>query len=81
MNKWVSHKGDILTEPCNVEGYNSLDINNKKIFEAFLKRYYKYWEYPENHMPIKVVYMSKEKYLKVLFNDTWLHVVDAYTWY
>lgn len=84
MNKWISYKGDKLTPPEQVKGYSKLTEENKKLFTAFLENFYKVWEYPEDHIPVKVV-LKKDKdngtYLRTDFNGEWYHVKNATTWY
>lgn len=87
MNKkeeWTSYKGDSLTSPSEVKGYSKLPEECKKLFEAFLRNFYKVWEYPEEHTPIKVVlkkYRVNGSYLRVEFKNEWLHVTGPNTWY
>lgn len=84
MNEWISYKGDTLTAPEDVAGYNKLSEENKKLFITFLKNFYKAWEYPEQHIPVKVCF-KKDKangaYLRVDFEKEWFHVKGPNTWY
>lgn len=83
MNEWVSYKGNVLKSPEQVAGYNKLSEDTKKLFVAFLRNFYKVWEYPEEHVPVKVVF-KKDKdgaYLRVDFNGEWYHVKGPTTWY
>lgn len=77
--EWISYKGDALTPPEKVKGYNKLSEENKKLFTAFLKNFYKVWGEPEDHQPVKVT--SKETYLRVDFNGEWYHVTGPSSWY
>lgn len=78
----LSYKGDVLTEPEEVKGYNKLNAEHKKLFEKFLKNYYEVWEFPEEHLPIKVRYVTgRESYLRVDFKSGWLHVLSQTCWF
>ena len=79
MNEWISYKGDKLTPPEKVKGYSKLSEKNMKIFAAFLENFYKVWEFPEDHQPVKVTFVKT--YLRVDFNGEWLHVTGPNTWY
>jgi hypothetical protein len=79
MCEWVSYKGNVLTSPEDVTGYSKLSKENKKLFTAFLKNFYKAWGEPEDHLPVKVT--SKGTYLRVDFNGEWYHVTSPNTWY
>lgn len=82
MNAWISYKGDKLAAPEDVKGYETLSDKQKNLFNGFLKNYYKAWEYPEDHLPVKVKFIDKENYLKVEFcNKEWLHVTNTNIWY
>lgn len=85
MNDWVSYKGDKLTASSEVKGYEDLDDLYKQRFEQFLKNFYKSWEFPEQHIPVKVAFKkdkSNGSYLRVDFKDgTWLHVTGSRQWY
>lgn len=63
-----------------VKGYNNLEHKDKKLFSWFCKKFYKVWEYPDDHAPVKI---EKAKgYLKVALNDSdWLHVLENGDWY
>ena len=78
-DEWINYKGDKLTSPEQVKGHNKLSDSDKRLFTEFLQHFYKAWEYPEDHLPIKVE--AAKGYLKVTFNDMWLHVLNASTWY
>lgn len=82
--KWTSYKGDGLTKPEEVEGYDKLSEEHKKLFTAFLRNFYNAWEHPEEHIPTKVC-LRKDKangsYLKVDFTNEWVHVKGPNTWY
>lgn len=84
MSEWINCRGDVLTLPEEVAGYNKLNENHRKLFREFLKKFYKAWEYPENHLPVKVAF-KKDKvdgaYLKVDFNDEWYHIKGPTNWY
>jgi len=84
-NEWLTSKGVKLKKPLEVRGYEKLGASTKKIFELFLKNFYKAWEAPEEHIPVRVA-LKKDaangSYLKVDFKDgTWLHVKGPNTWY
>ena len=82
--KWTNFKGDALVKPEEVKGYDELIDSHKELFAAFLNNYYKGWEYPEDHMPLKVTFKSDNdagNYLRVDFKDCWLHVKNQNTWY
>ncbi|MEY7998645.1 hypothetical protein AB8U03_00265 [Clostridium sp. Mt-5] len=67
--------------PESVKGFNKLDAADKELFKRFCTRFYKAWEYPEDHAPIKISRMD-EKYLKVTLNDgDWLHIMKNGDWY
>lgn len=68
-----------LKQPNQVKGYKNLTKENQGLFEAFLSKYYKGYEYPEDHQPIGV--KTENGYLKVTFENYWLHVKDQNTWY
>lgn len=56
-----------------IKGYNKLTGNDRKVFDKFLKDYYKGWEFPQEHEPISV--KVKKGFLRVKFIDgSWLHV-------
>lgn len=84
MIEWISYKGDTLTAPEDVAGYNKLSEDHKKLLSEFLKNFYKAWDYPEDHLPTKVTF-KKDKvegaYLRVDFNGEWYHVKSPNTWY
>ena len=42
-NAIISYKGDILTGPAAVKGYNKLNTEHKKIFGEFLNNFYACW--------------------------------------
>lgn len=64
-----------------VKGYSKLGTSDKELFKKFCARFYKAWEYPEDHEPIKVERMDA-KYLKVTLNDsTWLHINKFGIWF
>ncbi|MCB8818661.1 hypothetical protein [Desulfosporosinus shakirovi] len=83
--KWVSYKGDSLTNPRSVKGFKKLSKEQQLLFESFLDRFYKSWSYPEKHIPVKVAAKwdkGNGHYLRVDFKDgMWLHVKNASTWY
>lgn len=83
MNEWISYKGDALTAPEDVKGYNKLSEENKKLFTAFLNNFYKAWGEPEDHQPVKVKFVKDRSgpYLRVDFNGEWFHVTGPNTWY
>ncbi|RMD04935.1 hypothetical protein D9O40_00880 [Clostridium autoethanogenum] len=63
-----------------VKGYSKLDAKDKELFGRFYQKFYKAWEYPEDHKPISI---SRAKgYLKVTLNDgDWLHILKDGSWY
>lgn len=83
--EWVSYKGDPLTKPENVKGFNHLNDADKLLFSRFLKNFYERWEFPEEHLPISVRKdwdKANGHFLRVCFhNNRWLHVKDTTTWY
>lgn len=84
MSEWVSYKGDTLTAPEDVVGYNKLSEECKKLFRVFLENFYKVWEYPEDHVPVRVAFKKDRangSYLRVDFNGEWYHVKGPTTWY
>lgn len=84
-DKWLSSKGVKLKAPNEVRGFEKLSNSSRQIFESFLKSFYKAWEYPEEHIPIRVAIKKDAAngvYLRVDFKDgTWLHVKGPNTWY
>lgn len=63
-----------------VKGFSKLNDADKELFKRFCTRFYKAWEYPEDHAPIKV--QRADGYLKVVLNDgDWLHVLGNGDWY
>lgn len=63
-----------------ISGYVNLDIKDKKLFNYFLQRFYKAWEYPEDHEPIAV--KVQKGFLRVDLSDgSWLHVKSNGEWY
>ena len=78
---WLSYNGKSLISPGNVKGYNKLSEVNKQLFTSFLTNFYKVWEYPEDHQPIKVEFIGKENFLKATFAKEWFHVTNANNWY
>ena len=66
--------------PEEVKGYNNLDDKEKEVFKRFCARFYKAWEYPEDHAPLKI--QRARKYLRVTLNDgDWLHILKNGEWY
>ncbi len=64
-----------------VKGYNKLNDSGKELFKVFCEKFYKAWEYPEDHKPIKIEKMDS-KHLKVSLNDgDWLHISKDGSWY
>ncbi|HWP96260.1 MAG TPA: hypothetical protein VN426_05375 [Syntrophomonadaceae bacterium] len=82
-DKIISYKGDVLTGPAEVNGYEKLDEKQKILFEKFLRNFYGAWEFPENHRPVKVRYIvDKIPYLRVDFEKGgWLHIQSPTIWY
>jgi len=68
-----------LIKPSAVKGYKNLSLENRKLIEDFLEKYYRVYEYPEEHQPVSV--KKGEGYLRVNFKNYWLHVIDKNTWY
>ncbi|AFM40400.1 hypothetical protein Desaci_1377 [Desulfosporosinus acidiphilus SJ4] len=83
--QWLSHKGKRLPQPKKVEGFEKLTTEQQELFTAFLDRFYRGWEFPEEHCPVNVAATWDEgsgNYLRVDFKDgMWLHVKDPRTWY
>jgi hypothetical protein len=79
MNEWTSYKGDALTPPEQIKGFNKLSEEHKKLFRAFLKNWYKALGEPEDHQPVKVTFLKT--YLRVDFKGEWYHVTGTNTWY
>ncbi|AFM43000.1 hypothetical protein Desaci_4138 [Desulfosporosinus acidiphilus SJ4] len=83
--KFMSYKGDRLTNPESVKGFEKLTNDQQQLFESFLSNFYKRWEYPERHIPVNVAATwdkSSGKYLRVDFKDgQWFHVKGPNTWY
>lgn len=64
-----------------VKGYRKLNDKDKGLFKKFCEKFYKAWEYPEDHAPVKIERMDS-KYLKVILNDgDWLQVLNDGSWY
>jgi hypothetical protein len=64
-----------------VKGYNKLNDKDKELFKVFCEKFYKAWEYPKDHRPIKIEKMDSE-HLKVTLNDgDWLHILKDGSWY
>lgn len=64
----------------NIKGYNQITGNAKKVFDYFLAKFYKAWEFPEDHTPISV--KVQKGFLRVDLNDgSWLHVKPNGEWY
>lgn len=71
-------------DTSKIKGLEKLSVNGK-MFIGFLKNFYKSWEHPEEHTPVKVVF-KKDKvngaYLRVDCADgKWYHVKSATKWY
>lgn len=81
--KIISYKGDVLTGPAEVDGYERLTVAQKKLFKKFLRNFYGAWEYPEKHLPIKIKYVpGKIAYLRVDFEKgEWLHIITPWQWF
>ena len=82
-DKIISYKGDVLTGPAEVDGYEQLNADQRILFEEFLHNFYGAWEFPENHLPIKIQYVMDEiSYLRVDFEKGgWLHILSPTVWY
>ncbi|QXE19507.1 hypothetical protein [Clostridium sp. 001] len=64
-----------------VKGYSKLDAKDKELFGRFYQKFYKAWEYPEDHAPTSIKRMDS-KYLKVVLSDgDWLHILKDGSWY
>lgn len=75
------HRGGIkLFNSNEVKGYKNLGKGDKEAFRIFCDKFYKAWEYPEDHKPISI---SRAKgYLRVTLNDgDWLHILKDGSWY
>ena len=79
----ISYKGDVLTGPAAVKGYDKLNTEHKKIFGEFLNNFYACWEFPEKHQPKKIKYVAGQiPYLRVdLAKGYWLHVMSPVQWF
>lgn len=63
-----------------ISGYGKLDIKDKKLFDYFLRKFYRAWKYPEDHEPISV--KVQKGFLRVDLRDgSWLHVKPNGEWY
>ncbi|QXE19982.1 hypothetical protein [Clostridium sp. 001] len=64
----------------SVKGFSKLNDADKKLFRWFCEKFYKVWEHPEDHAPVKI---EKSKgYLKVTLSDgDWLHILKDGSWY
>lgn len=68
----------------DVKGFSALSSENKALFKEFLNNFYKSWEHPEKHVPLKVKLIRDKangQYLRVDFTTMWLHVINSTTWY
>lgn len=64
-----------------VKGYKKLNVKDKGLFKKFCEKFYKAWECPEDHTPVKIERMDS-KYLKVILSDgDWLHILKDGSWY
>ena len=64
-----------------VKGFNKLSDADKELFKKFCERFYRAWEYPEEHAPVKIEKMDS-RYLKVTLKDgMWLHITKNCEWY
>ena len=81
--KIISYKGDILTSPADVKGYDGLSPDQQILFDKFLNNFYQVWEFPEKHCPVKIRYVAdKTPYLRVDFaDDEWLHILSPTVWF
>lgn len=79
----INYKGHILTNTADVIGYQKLNDSHKKMFEKFLNNFFAVWEFPENHLPVKIKYIAgKTPYLRVDFEKGgWLHILSPHTWF
>ena len=82
-DKIISYKGDVLTGPSEVEGYEQLSDQNKLLFAEFLRNFYEAWEFPENHLPVRIKYVANDApNLRVDFaQGGWLHIISPTLWY
>lgn len=54
------------------------------MFSEFLANFYQAWEFPERHIPISVRPAYDEgvgEYLRVEFDQMWLHVKSPTVWF
>ena len=81
--KIISYKGDVLTGPAEVDGYEQLTADQKTLFKRFLRNFYGAWVFPEYHLPIKIKYVADvHPYLRVEFKKGgWLHIITPTLWY
>jgi len=81
--KIISYKGDVLTGPAKVDGYERLTTEQKTLFTKFLHNFYGAWEFPENHLPVKIKHVPDEiDYLRVDFEKGgWLHIITPWQWF
>lgn len=69
-----------MFNPEKVKGYSKLNSEGKELFRRFCEKFYKAWEYPEDHEPIKIE--KAKEYLKVTLSDgDWLHILKNGSWY
>jgi hypothetical protein len=74
----------MLKPAHKVRGYQNLSEHDKKTFAEFLANFYRAWEFPEKHIPISVKPAYDEgagEYLRVEFNEMWLHVKSPTVWF
>lgn len=65
----------------SVKGFSKLNDADKKLFRWFCEKFYKAWEYSEDHAPTSIKRMDS-KYLKVVLSDgDWLHILKDGSWY
>lgn len=75
----------MLKKAEEVKGFNKLSDDCKEIFKSFLNNWYKRWEHPERHQPMKVS-LKRDRgvgiYLRVDMSDgDWYHVQSATTFF